>query len=180
MFKVKKYVYLVAAVILVAAGAFIFWGSVFAKNMVHDNLVEQKIVFPSADDLKAEGDTDLAKYGGQTVDTGSEAYAYSQYIKGHLEKVANGQTYAEVSAAYQKDKTNQTLAGQRQTLFMGETLRGLLLSAYGWGLLGAIAFWVSLGLFAAAALAVVAYLHAVTVPVHHSAPVKKTAAKKRK
>ena len=175
---IKRYVLLIAAVVLAAAGGLVLWGSVFAKNMVHDNLSEQKIVFPSAEQLKAEGDADLVQYGGQPVDTGAEAYAYSKYIKGHLQKVANGQTYAEVSAAYQKDKANQTLSAQRQTLFMGETLRGLLLSAYGWGLMGVIAFWTSVGLFAAAALAVVAYLYAVSMTTPK--PVKKATAKKRK
>ena len=174
----KRYVLLIAAVVLAVAGGLVFWGSSFARNMVHDNLAEQKITFPSADQLKAEGDADLAKYGGQAVDTGTEAYAYSQYIKGHLAKVANGKTYSEVSGEFQKDKTNQTLAGQRQTLFMGETLRGLLLSAYGWGLMGVIAFWSALGLFAAAAVALVAYLYAVSL-TSVKKPAKKVA-KKRK
>ena len=34
---------------------------------------------------------------------------------------------------------NATLAGERTTLFMGETLRGLLLQAWGWGQVGSIA-----------------------------------------
>ena len=172
----KRYVLLVATLVLAVAGGLVFWGSTFAKNMVHDQLVEQKITFPSAEQLKAEGDSDLAKYGGQAVDTGAEAYAYSQYIKGHLQKVANGQTYSEVSAAFLKDKTNQTLATQRQTLFMGETLRGLLLSAYGWGLMGVIAFWSAIGLLAAAAASLVAYLYVVSLPAKK--PAKK--AKKSK
>ena len=34
-------------------------------------------------------------------------------------------------------------AGQlRQTLFMGDTLRGMLLNAYGWWFVGTIAMWV--------------------------------------
>ncbi|MFO0882276.1 MAG: hypothetical protein U0491_02395 [Candidatus Saccharimonadales bacterium] len=173
----KRYVLLVATLVLAVAGGLVFWGSTFAKNMVHDQLVEQKITFPSAEQLKAEGDSDLAKYGGQAVDTGAEAYAYSQYIKGHLQKVANGQTYSEVSAAFLKDKTNQTLATQRQTLFMGETLRGLLLSAYGWGLMGVIAFWSALGLLAAAAASLVAYLYVVSLPAKK--PAKKVKKSKK-
>ena len=170
----KRYVLLIAAVVLFAAGGLVFWGSTFAKNMVHDNLVEQKITFGTAESLRAEGDAWLVPYAGQKVDNGAKAKAYSDYIKGHLQKVAGGKTYSEVSAEFQKDKTNQTLAGQRTTLFMGETLRGLLLSAYGWGLMGVIAFWSSIGLFAAAAVAVVAYLYAVSL----TAPTKKKPAKK--
>lgn len=155
----KNFITLMAVAVLITAGGLVFVGSTFAKNMVHDNLIEQKIKFESAEVLKAAGDDYLVKYAGQDVDNGTKAYAYSQYIKGHLEKIAGGQTYSEVSAAYQKDKTNQTLAAQRQSLFMGETLRGLLLSAYGWGLMGTIAFWTSLSLFAAAAVLLVSYIY---------------------
>jgi hypothetical protein len=175
----KRYVVLIAVVVLVVAGGLVFWGSTFAKNMVHDNLSEQKIKFASAAQLKAEGDEYLVKYADQDVDNGTKAYAYSQYIKGHLEKVAAGKTYSEVSSAYQKDKTNKTLEAQRQTLFMGETLRGLLLSAYGWGLMGVIAFWTSLGLFAAAAAALVGYLYIVGLGTTKK-PAKKTVKAKRK
>lgn len=169
---IKKYLIIVLAAILTLCGGLVLWGSSFAKNMVHDQLVEQKIAFPQAEQLKAEGRSDLVVYAGQVVDTGTEAKAYSDYIKGHLQKVANGQTYSEVSTAYLKDKSNQTLAGQRQTLFMGETLRGLLLSAYGWGLMGTIAYWTGIGLLATALLAIATYLYVVLYP-------SKTAAKKR-
>lgn len=175
----KRYVVLIAVVVLAAAGGLVFWGSTFAKNMVHDNLVEQKITFGTAEALKAEGDAYLVKYAGQSVDNGAKAYAYSQYIKGHLEKVAAGKTYSEVSSAFQKDKTNKTLEGQRTTLFMGETLRGLLLSAYGWGLMGVIAFWTSIGLFAAAAVALVGYLYIAAYDSNNK-PSKKVVAKKKR
>lgn len=175
---IKRYILLAAVVVLAAAGGLVFWGSTYAKNMVHDQLAEQKIAFPSAEQLKAEGRSDLAKYANESVDNGFEAKAFSNYIKGHLAKVANGQTYSEVSAAFQKDKNNQTLAAQRQTLFMGETLRGMLLSAYGWGLMGVIAFWSAIGLWAAAFVAFIVYMYAVSLT---SAPktAKKTAKRKK-
>lgn len=175
----KRYVLLALVVVLAVAGGLVFWGSTFAKNMVHDQLAEQKISFPSADQLKSEGRPDLVKYANETVDNGFEAKAFSDYIKGHLAKVANGQTYSEVSAAYQKDKNNQTLAGQRQTLFMGETLRGMLLSAYGWGLMGVIAFWSAIGLWSAALLALIVYLYAVSL-TSAPKPAKKVASKRKK
>jgi hypothetical protein len=76
-----------------------------------------------------------------------------------LQKVANGKTYSEVSEAYLADKTNQALAGQRQTLFMGETLRGLLLNAWGWSLIGLIAWYSMIALYAAAVgAAVIAFV----------------------
>jgi len=178
----KRHALLIAAAALLVAGGLVFWGSSFAKNMVHDNLIEQKVKFGSAASLKAEGDDWAVKYADQDVDTALEAKAYSDYIKGHLKKVAGGKTYSEVSAAFQKDKTNQTLSGQRQTLFMGETLRGLLLNAYGWGLLGMIAFWASIVLFAGAVVALLAYLHSAGLLAVGSVKKKsaKKAAKRRK
>lgn len=174
----KRYVLLVTTVVLAVAGGLVFWGSSYAKTMVHDNLAEQKITFGTAAALTAEGDGWLVKYADQKVDNGAKAKAYSDYIKGHLQKVAGGKTYSEVSGLYQKDKTNKTLEAQRQTLFMGETLRGLLLSAYGWGLMGLIAFWAAVGLWAAAALSLVVYLYSVSLT--SAKPVKKVSAKKRK
>jgi hypothetical protein len=55
-----------------------------------------------------------------------------------------------VSAASQQNPSNQALAGQANTLFKGETLRGLLLYAWGWSVVGRIAFWVALAAFAGA------------------------------
>lgn len=175
----KRYVVLIAVVVLFAAGGLVMWGSVFAKNMVKNNLTEQNITFPSAEQLKAEKHEDMLKYAGQPVDNGAKAYAYSEYIQGHLAKVAGGKTYSQVSGEFQKDKTNKTLEGQRMTLFMGETLRGLLLSAYGWGLMGVIAFWTALGLFAAAAVTLVGYLYIASLSGAKK-PAKKAVAKKRK
>src|SRR5262249_36890460 len=55
--------------------------------------------------------------------------------------VAGGQTYSEVSGAALKDPTNTKLQAQAQTLFRGETLRGLLLNVWGWATVGTIAFY---------------------------------------
>ena len=45
-----------------------------------------------------------------------------------------------------------TSANQRNTLFKGETLRGLLLSAYAWSTVGMIAGIAAIGAFIAAAV----------------------------
>lgn len=145
-----KKVLLVLCVVLAAAASLALWGSKFATNMVHDQLAAQKITFPDKASLE-EDNPALVKYAGQAVDNGEKAKAYSDFIAGHLKNVANGKTYSEVSGEYQKDRTNQTLAGQRQTLFMGETLRGLLLNAWGWGLVGLIVMYAALALYVAAA-----------------------------
>ena len=153
-----KNVLLAAAVALALAGGGVFYGSMFAKNFISDQLSAQKITFASAEVLQKEGRDDLLKYAGQQVTTGDQAKAFASYIQGHLAKVANGKTYSEVSGEFQKDKTNQTLATQRQTLFMGETLRGILLNTWGWSLIGTIAFYGALGLWAAAVALLAVYV----------------------
>ena len=144
-----KKILLALGVVLAVVASLVLWGSKFATGMVHDQLVAQKISFPDEATLKDDNPA-LVKYAGQAVDNGDKAKAYSDFIGGHLKNVAGGKTYSEVSSAYQKDKTNQTLAGQRTTLFQGETLRGLLLNAWGWGLIGMIALYASVALYVAA------------------------------
>jgi hypothetical protein len=68
----------------------------------------------------------------------------------HLKDVANGQTYAQVSSLALKDPTDTKLAGEVPTLFRGETLRGLLLNAYGWWTVGSHALYAAIGLTIAA------------------------------
>ena len=58
---------------------------------------------------------------------------------------------------------------------MGETLRGILLNAWGWSLMGAIAFYAALGLWAAAVAVLAVY-----VLLNQKTPKKKTASKKKK
>jgi hypothetical protein len=147
------------ALVLVIAASLVLWGSAYAKGVVRDQLGAQKITFPDKATLE-EDNPALVKFASQKVDTGAEAKAYSDYIGGHLKNVADGKTYSEVSGEYQKDRTNQTLAGQRQTLFMGETLRGLLLNAWGWGLIATIACYAALGIYAAAVVLVLVALKA--------------------
>lgn len=144
-----KKVLIILSLGLALVAGLAMWGSKFATGFVHDQLAAQKITFPDKKTLE-EDNPALVAYADQTVDNGDKAKAYSEYINGHLKNIADGKTYSEVSSAYQKDRTNQTLAGQRQSLFMGETLRGLLLNAWGWGLVGTIAMYASLALFAAA------------------------------
>lgn len=152
----KKILLLLSIVLLVAA-SLATWGGQFATSFVHEQLAEQKITFPDKAALQ-EDNPALVKFADQKVDNGEEARAYSEYIKGHLKNIAGGKTYSEVSSEYQKDRTNQELAGQRQSLFMGEALRGILLNAWGWSLVGTIACYVAIALYLAAAGTVVAAL----------------------
>ena len=148
------------AVVLLAAGVLLTWGSNFSEDYVYDELSSQNIAFPPAEALEEEGRTDLVKYADATVDTGPEAEAYASFIDGHLQSVADGQTYADLgtpersaNAAVEEAVTAGApaseiealeaeaaeITGQRNTLFKGETLRGLLLSAFAWSTVGRIA-----------------------------------------
>jgi hypothetical protein len=50
-----------------------------------------------------------------------------------------------VQAALAKGQTpDPKLIDQQNTLFKGETLRGLLLNVWGWATMGAIAYWVGI------------------------------------
>jgi hypothetical protein len=158
---------------------FLFWGSSFINGMVHDQLVAQKIYFPPSSEITAGGALDPAEfsqeirnYAGQQVDNGDKARVYANdFIAVHLSKVANGQTYSQVSAAAQADPTNTTLANQANTLFKGETLRGLLLNAYGWSQVAFFAFWAAIGLTIAAIVVLGALIFELaTAPRTESAP----------
>ena len=141
---------LVLTVVLLVAGGLLMWGAHFANSNVHDQLAEQQIFFP------AKGSPALAppqigpyldKYAGQQLLSGPQAEAYANhFIRVHLSEVAGGQTYAQVSTKVQALTASSpnspqlaTLKAQQQTLFQGETLRGLLLSAYAFGKIGEIA-----------------------------------------
>jgi hypothetical protein len=148
----------VLVVVLGFCAGFLYWGSGFVNGMVHDQLAAQKISFPPPSQIKAGGALDPAEfpaeirnYAGQQVDNGDKARVYANdFIGIHLTKVANGQTYSQVSAASLADPKNTTLANQANTLFRGETLRGLLLNAWGWSQVGLYAFYTAIGLTIAA------------------------------
>jgi hypothetical protein len=133
--------------VLAVGGGLLLWGSNFASNMVHNQLSEQKIAFPAKGTaaLDPKEFPGLQKYAGQTVDNGPKAKAYAdQFIKVHLSQVAGGKTYSEMSALSRANPNDQKIQGQVDTLFKGETLRGLLLNVWGWATVGAIAYWVGI------------------------------------
>lgn len=145
--------------VLGVGGGLLLWGSNFAGDMVHNQLADQHIVFPEKGSpaLDAKEFPGLQQYAGQAVDNGVKAKAYAnQYIGAHLKGVAGGKTYSEVSALSRANPKDTELAGQVQTLFRGETLRGLLLYAWGWSVVGRIAFWTGLAALVGAVLVLVA------------------------
>jgi hypothetical protein len=125
------------AIGLIVTGALALAGGQYATDVVHDQLVPQKIFFPEQGKALP---ANLNQYAGQQVDTAKEAKAYANdFIGLHLKGIGQGKSYSEVSAAWMANPKDQELAQQRQTMFMGETLRGTLLNAWGWGTMGTIA-----------------------------------------
>jgi hypothetical protein len=113
-------------------------GGNYDKQVVRDQLTPQKISFPPAGSPALL--PGIKQYAGQQVVDGGQAKAYANdFINVHLSKIAGGKTYAEVSSAAMADPKNATLAEQKASLFQGETLRGLLLNAWGWSVVGTVA-----------------------------------------
>jgi hypothetical protein len=144
-------------VVLVVFGGLALWAYTFTTTSVHNQLAAQKIYFPEKGSKALEDPAIkpyLERYAGQQLLTGPQAKAYADhFIAVHLSKVAGGQTYAEVSAKAQKDPGNAQLKQQADTLFRGETLRGLLLGdAYAFSVIGQIALIASVAAFTGAAL----------------------------
>lgn len=160
----------------------------FAKSYVHDQMSAQQISFTPAaglsdDEKKASC---LVKNAGKPLTSGKQAECYAnEYIGRHVGEVNGGKTYSQTSgesraarAAAEKalaadpeaqaskdlDAAAKTLAGKTDTLFKGETLRGLLLTSYGFSIFGeragqaaSLAFVAALILLAAS---VAGFLHA--------------------
>ncbi len=118
---------------------------------------------------------DLQQYAGQKVDTGPKAKAYANgFINRHLAEVAGGKTYSQVSAASIADPTNAKLTGQVATLFKGETLRGLLLYAWGWSVVSTIALYAAIaaliGFFIMLVVTVGDFVADPRIAAHHISP----------
>jgi hypothetical protein len=144
---------LIAAVLLVAGGL-LTWAHSFVGDQVRTQLSQQQIFFPAAGDpqlAEPEIGPYLSKYAGQQLTDGAQAQAYADhFIKVHLEKIGGGQTYSQLSAKSQANPDDAQLAGQVQTMFRGETLRGLLLNAFAFWKMGQIAMIAAIAAFAGA------------------------------
>ncbi|MGV9001376.1 MAG: hypothetical protein ACOH18_00245 [Candidatus Saccharimonadaceae bacterium] len=141
--QVFAYLAIMAAVLLVVVGGLALWAHNFTSTMVRTELSAQKVYFPEKGSSAFDEATypDIQQYAGQLVDTPAKAKAYANgYIGRHLDKVASGKVYSEVSAESMKDPSDAKLQAQKATLFQGETLRAMLLtSGYGFGTVGEIA-----------------------------------------
>ena len=155
---------LILAAVLLVAGGLLTWASSFATQSVHDQLSMQQITMPAGAALATpDMKKYLGQYAGQPMTTGAQAKAYADhYILGHMNEASGGKTYAQVSAAAsaaaKADPTAQAtvdLQSLKQTLFAGNTLRSMLLTAYAFGTLGVIATYASIAAYIGAVLMLV-------------------------
>ena len=152
--KIVTFVGFGLGVFLLIAAGLLNWGATFASGTVASQLEAQQITIP---DSNGDPDADAAtvaffKENGKSVmSTGKQAQMYADhYIGFHLSKMptyseatglaraaagaaATDPTNAELKSAL--DKANATV----ETVFKGESLRGMLLNAYAFGTLGMIA-----------------------------------------
>ena len=164
-------------VILFVGAGLLNWGASFAQDSVKNQLDNQNISFPAAEAMPEATKAQLAKWSEMKVTTGEMARDYSDlYIWEHMKgasiaAVGKPATYSEVSGMYMgltrggSTDTAQIakLGDLHQTLFMGNTLRGMLLTAYAFGTLGVIA---SYGAIAALVGGVVMLLLSIAGLVH--------------
>ena len=143
------------AVMLIVSGALLTWAHDFIGNEVHTQLSAQQIFFPPASSkaVAAPQFAAMRQYGGQQLTTGAQAEVYADhFIANHLKVIGGGKTYAQLSAEALAQPNNTALAVQVNTVFKGETLRGLLLNAYAFGTMGMIAGIAAIAAFIAAAV----------------------------
>lgn len=142
------------------------------------------------------GSACLVTYGGQLMQTGPQAECYAKYyIALHMESAATaagfpGATYAtlgttgttlkaqlataktngDTAAATDLQKKIDGAAALRTTMQTGETLRGLLLTVYGFSTIGAMAGLAGILLFGLAGvmllLSIAGFVHAFVTPKH--------------
>lgn len=193
--KLASGVGLVLVAVLLVAGGLLTWGHSFAQSNVHNQLAMQQIYFPKASEINAvkaqyakggqKAVTDpefpnaaeqvpaLEPYAGQELLTGKQAEVYANsFIAQHLYAMPLHGVYSKVSAAAMTAKPGSAAATEygalKTTTFMGTTLRGMLLTAYAFGTIGAIMFWGSIASWIGAAillvLTVLGYWHASRTP----------------
>ena len=154
---------LAVAVILLAAGGLLTWGSAYVHNTVQGQLAAQQIFFPAkAAFANPKAGTEItpsmipsvSQYAGEQMLTGQQAEAYADhFIAVHLTEIGGGKTYSQLSAEAIAQPKNVKLAGQVATVFKGETLRSMLLNAYGWWKVSQITYIASLAAFSLGGLA---------------------------
>jgi hypothetical protein len=150
----------IVVVVLVIAGGLLTWGHSFASSNVRNQLAQQQISFPpqaafahpkAGTEITPSMIPSVSQYAGQPLLTGQQAKVYANdFIAVHLSEMPYGGVYSKISAAAQKNKTSVPLKTLEQTSFQGTTLRGLLLEAYGFSVIGTVMLFGAIAAFLAA------------------------------
>ena len=148
----------VLAILLLVLGLVMQNQANFAEDYVREQMAEQQISFPpleALDDTERESDC-LVDNAGQPLETGKQAECYANdFIGLHLQDINDGKPYsvtsgertaaraaveeAEAEGAANLDELvaeAEALDGKVESLFRGESLRGLLLTSYGFSIFG--------------------------------------------
>ena len=152
--KIVTFVGLGLAVFLLIAAGLLNWGATFASGTVASQLEAQQITMPAENGDPNADEATVAFFkenADQIMSTGKQAQMYADhYIAFHMSSMppyaaASGASRA-AAAALAADPTNLELQAAAakasstvETVFKGETLRGMLLNAYAFGTLGDIA-----------------------------------------
>ena len=161
------------AAILLVAGGLLTWGSAYVHNTVQGQLSAQQIYFPpQAAFAHAKAGTEItpsmipsvSQYAGEQMLTGQQAEAYADhFIAVHLSEIGGGKTYSQLSTEAIAQPKNVALAGQVATVFKGESLRSMLLNAYGWWKVSQITYIAALAAFALGGLALIGSMFALAL-----------------
>jgi hypothetical protein len=150
-------------IVLLAAGGLLLWGSAYVHNTVQSQLASQQITFPAAaafahptagGEITPNMIPSVSQYAGQQLLTGQQAEAYADhFIAQHVTDMSGGKTYSQLSAESLAQPNNTQLSGLVATVFKGETLRSMLLNAYGWWKVSQITYIAALVSFGLGTLA---------------------------
>jgi hypothetical protein len=155
--------WLTLAIAALVIGGIAVGMGMFIRSNIQEELSSQQITFPAAENLTDEERAipGMVENAGKPLTTGNQAKVYSEYIGLHLSEGAEeagypGASYAtlggpqrelraEVAAAREANNEEALADAQarldavnalRNTALTGNTLRGNLLSAYGWDNVG--------------------------------------------
>ncbi len=156
--KVISYTGLLLAAVFLVASAALFFTHSFIHGQVTDQLSAQKIFLPAKDNpaftaLSQENLDAIAPFAGQQVTTGQQAEVFANhYIAAHIAGIGGGKTYSELSNESRANPDDKALAGKVDTVFKGETLRGVLLNAYAFDTMAIVAQFAAIGALIAGVL----------------------------
>jgi hypothetical protein len=150
-----------AGALVLAMGGLLLWGSAYIHNDVTSQLSAQQVYFPPAaafahpkagTEITPSMIPSVSQYAGQQLLTGQQAEAYADhFIAVHLAEIGAGKTYAQLSAEAMAlppaSAKYAAVEAQVQTVFRGDTLRSMLLNAFGWWKVSQITYIAALAAF---------------------------------